>query len=121
MSSTNANNDELEQRVIELENRIEELEQQLLDDGANAEPTEKIVPMPDEVQQLDPVGHDYRKGVHAREVISRVPGATEDGATRGDVVEALAKEGFDEPDEEVDRLRRQGDIYNPRRNLIKLV
>lgn len=119
MSSTNTN-DDLEQRVVELESRVKELEQ-LLDDEADAEPAEKIVALPDEFQQLDPVGHDDRKDIHAREIISRVPGVTEDGATREDVVEALAKEGFDEPDEEVDRLRRQGDIYNPRRNLIKLV
>lgn len=119
MSSTNAN-DDLEQRVVELENRVEELEQ-LIGDDVDTEPAEKIVALPDEFQQLDPVGHDYRKGVHAREVIARVPGATEDGATRADVVEALAKEGFDDPEEEVDKLRRQGEIYNPSDSLVKVV
>lgn len=120
MSSTNAN--DLEQRVIELENRVEELEALLGDDvDAEPEPAEKIVALPDEYQPLNPTDRDQRKGVHAREIISRVPGVRDDGAPRADVVEALAKEGFDEPGEEVNKLRRQGDIYNPRENLIKVV
>lgn len=112
--------DNLEQRVIELENRVEELEA-LLDADIEAEPAEKIVALPEEFQHLDPVGHDYRKGVHARAIIERVPGVRDDGAPRADCVEALAQEGFDEPGKELDELRRQGDIYNPRKGLIKVV
>lgn len=112
--------DNLEQRVVELEDRVKELEQ-LLGDDVDTEPPEKIVPMPDEYPSLDSNDRDQRKGVHAREIISRIPGVRDDGVPREDVVEALAQEGFDNPGEEVDKLRRQGDIYNPKPRLIKVV
>ncbi len=108
MSST----DDLEQRVVELESRVEELEQ-LLDDEA---PT-------DETSEIDIIGtsdHDDDKP-HPRDVINDIPGARSDGVVIETVIRRLGEEGFDDPEAEVDKLRRRGEIYSPTRDFIKVV
>lgn len=105
---------DLEQRVVELEERVDELEQQL-GDSLEA-PT-------DETSEIEIVGTsdiDDDKP-HPKDVINDIPGAHGDGIVIETVLRRLDEEGFDEPEEEVDKLRRRGEIYNPSRDFIKVV
>lgn len=97
---------DLRRRVVELEDRVEELEQLLGDDDV------------DETQSTDFEPVDQ---LHPKTVIEDIPGAHSDGVTVETVLQRLEEHGFDDPDEEIDKLRRRGEIYNPTNGLVKVV
>lgn len=100
--------DELQQRINELEDRIEELEQSITTDETTVGGNESV----------PSIDHDRQ---HPKDVIADTLGAQDDGAWRQHVLDALERAGFDDPEEEVDQLRRRGEIYEPSPKLIKVV
>lgn len=97
--------DNLEQRVVELEDRIEELEALL---GTDVESTQST-------------GAETEDRTHPKTVVEDIPDAHGDGVVIETVLRRLDEEGFDNPEAELDKLRRRGEIYNPSRSIVKVV
>lgn len=106
--------DDLQQRVGALEQRVAELEQLLDSVGI---PTDDSDGDPDETDET----HEANLQPHPKDVIAELSGAREDGVDLAFVLHRLRQAGFDDPDGEIDRLRRHGEIYEPSADLIKVV
>lgn len=102
--------DDLQQRVGALEQRVAELEQLLDHDGISTDDSGEAYET-----------HEADDQTHPIDVIAEVHGARDDGAWLEHVTEALEREGFGDPQEEVDQLRRRGEIYTPEPELIRVV
>lgn len=102
---------DLEQQLLEeidyLENRVTKLKL-LVKNELN--PEDDYMPTVTEDNKPNP-----------RSVIEQLPGARGDGVRIDTVLDRLRREGFDDPTQQVKKLRRQGDIYNPDPEFIKVV
>lgn len=107
--------DQLEQRVVELEDRVAELEQLL---NAAVETTE--VPEADDIVGVD-TGRSDESHPQPLDVIREIPGAYDDGVEIETVIATLEDEGINDPEERINELRRRGEIYNPSQDVVKVV
>lgn len=65
----------------------------------------------------EPVNLDIQT---SKDLIKQLPGACEDGARIEEVQDMLSQSEFD-AEEEIKKLRRRGEIYNPDDGLVKVV
>lgn len=94
-----------------LESRIETLEQH---NGTNEldESTAPTIGTGKDVGEQRP---------NPKQVIEDACNGREDGISLLDVRVALLEAGYNEPEGIIKRLRRQGDIYNPKPDIVKVV
>lgn len=109
MSST----DELHDRIGELEDRVADLEALVGDHADGGDDVDEAV-VTDAIEWTP-------DGPQPKEVIADIPGAHVDGVRHEQAIEQLRQEGFDDPDGQLNKLRREGEIYEPQSGLIKVV